>query len=1514
MFDIFIKRPILSLVISLFITIMGILALLTLPVTQFPDIVPPSVVVTANYTGANAEVSTNAVAIPLEKAINGVAGMTSMSSVSTNNGSTLIQIFFKVGTDPDIAAVNVQNRVTTVLDELPEEVIKAGVTTEKEVNSMLMYLNIYSDDPKADERFIYNFTDINILKELKRIEGVGFAQIMGMRDYAMRVWLKPDRLAAYNISTEEVISALRQQNIEAAPGQTGIGSDQIVAMQQFVLRYTGKFTEKKDYENIPIRANADGSVLRVKDIASLEFGSLDYEMLSKTDGRPSASIMMKQLPGSNAQDVINNVKKRMEELKASSFPSGMTYSLGYDVSRFLDASISSVIYTLIEAFLLVFLIVFIFLQDFRSTLIPALAVPVCLIGALGFMQLLGFSINLLTLFALVLAIGIVVDNAIVVVEAVWSKMEEEHLSPREATFAAMHEVGGAIIAITLVMSAVFIPVSFLDGPVGIFYRQFSLTLASAIVISGINALTLTPALCALILRSPHDKKRSNSWLQKFFDGFNKVYNNTSNGYARIVRTVVNRRTVTLGLLVGSFVITWGMSAVLPGGFIPTEDQGMVYVNVTTPPGATVDRTEKVMDAIDAIARKEKSVESMSTLSGYSLVSEVSGSSYGMGMINLAPWDKRDESVWELIAKLEENTKHIMDAKIEFFPPPTVPGFGNSSGFELRVLDRSGKDDINEFSKVINTFMEDLGKEPELGSIFTSFETKFPQYILHIDYDQAAKQGITVDNAMSNLQTLMGSFYATNFIRYGQMYKVMVQAEASYREKPEDVLKLFVKNDKGEMVTYSTFMRMERIYGPEQITRFNMYPSAMLNGDAAAGFSSGQVIEAVERVAADKLPQGYTIEWSGMTKEQKASGNQAIYVFAICLLFVYLLLCAQYESFTLPLPVLLSLPAGIFGAFLFLKVSGLDNNIYAQVAMIMLIGLLGKNAILIIEYAIIKHKQGLSIREAAVEAAVARLRPILMTSFAFAAGLVPLAMAQGAGAIGNKSIGLASLGGMVIGTVFGVIIIPGLYALFSRDKKMVKKNIQGGALIIAGLFLFGSCKVQSDVRDTFKPTAVAADSLQTDTLLRERMAWRNYFKDEKLKQLIDTALVHNLDMAEAVQRIEYSQAQFRIRKGAMAPTVDAKVSGGVTKFGDYTMDGIGIFDQNLSENISKKQVIPTPMADYYIGLQANWEIDLWGKLKSLKGAAYYEFLGTQEARHLIQSELIAQLASRYYELITLDAELASIRENIAINKESLAIIQVMKEAGTTNTLGINQFNAALSNALAEEQRKLQQLALTESDINQLAGRYKLDIPRSSYEIGLNQVFNSVDIAYPDKMLAHRADIRQATLTLLAAGLEADAAKANLYPSLVISPQIALNSLRLDKMFNSSSFAYTILGGLTTPLLNRSAAKGTYEQYKANYGLAFINYEKTVLKAWHELYSQLETKEFVKNRQIHFSQEAAVLKEAVETSKALFIAGRASYLDVLSAQKSVLTAKINAIESKRDNIQIELNIYKALGGGW
>ena len=1048
MLDLFIKRPILSTVISVFITLLGLLALTSLPITQFPDIVPPSVTVEAKYTGANAEVLAKAVATPLERAINGVPGMDYMYSVNTNAGMTLITIVFKVGTDPDQAAVNVQNRVATVIDELPEEVIRAGVMTEKEVNSMLLYLNLVSDDPAQDEKFVYNFADINILPELKRIDGVGRAEIMGMKDYAMRVWMKPDRMAAYNISPQDITEAIQSQNVEAAPGKSGISSDRNPQALQYVLKYTGKFSEETDYENITLKALPDGSLLRLKDVADIEFDALDYNMVSMTDGRPSASIMLKQRPGSNAREVIANIKEKMDELQGTSFPPGMTYNVSYDVSRFLDASIMEVVKTLIEAFLLVFLVVFLFLQDFRSTVIPAIAVPVSLIGTLFFMQLFGFSINLLTLFALVLAIGIVVDNAIVVVEAVHVKMHDLGLNAMDATLAAMKEIGGAIVAITLVMSAVFVPVSFLSGPVGIFYRQFSLTLAIAIVISGINALTLSPALCAMLLKPvqvPASGKKV-GLIQRFFNGFNRRYDALAGKYTFLITRTAGRRGITLGILIGFFALTYGMISLVPTGFIPNEDQGMVYVNVTTPPGATVDRTSEIMDQVQAALLPLEEVETVSTLAGYSLLTETTGASYGMGMVNLKAWDEREMSVNDLIIDYSDRTSHLKGADIQFFAPPPVPGFGNASGFELRLQDRTGGE-LNIMAQVTEDFVAALNERPELEEVFTNFDPNFPQFMISVDHDKAAKLGVSVEDAMKTLQGFIGSVYASNFIRYGQMYKVMIQSSPEYRTSPESLLDMYAKNNAGEMVPYSNFVSLERVYGPEQLSRYNMFYSALVSGEAAEGYSSGDAIKAVEEIALETLPRGFFIDWSGITREEIASGNQAVYIFLICLVFVYLLLSAQYESYMLPMPVILSLPAGIFGSYFFLYLVGLQNDIYAQVSLVMLIGLLGKNAILIIEIAIQNRRKGMSIVESAIKGGTERLRPILMTSFAFISGLIPLALASGAGAIGNRTIGTAAAGGMLVGTFVGVILIPGLYVIFEtldtrfKTKKSVEKVAQ-----------------------------------------------------------------------------------------------------------------------------------------------------------------------------------------------------------------------------------------------------------------------------------------------------------------------------------------------------------------------------------------------------------------------------------------------------------------------------------------
>jgi HAE1 family hydrophobic/amphiphilic exporter-1 len=1031
MFNKFIKRPVLSIVISVIITLLGALAIIQLPVTQFPVISPPKVNITAEYPGANAELMIKAVVIPLERAINGVPGMKYIASDAGNDGVTSIQVVFELGTDPNIAAVNVQNRVAAVINKLPPLVVREGVKITREESNMLMYINLYSKDTSLDVNFLYNYADINVLSELKRIDGVGFADILGNREYAMRIWLKPDRMLAYSISADEVLKALDEQNLEAAPGKTGESSGKKAQSFEYVLKYPGRFSTKEGYENIILRSSPDGQAIRIKDIANVEFGSTYYDLYSKLNGRPSASIMIKQSYGSNASAVIENIKKRMKEIKGSSFPKGMEYEISYDVSNFLDASIEKVIHTLIEAFLLVSLVVFIFLGDWRSTLIPAIAVPVSLIGTFFFMQFFGITLNLITLFALVLAIGIVVDNAIVVVEAVHAKMEENNLDPIAATELAMSEITGAIIAITLVMAAVFIPVAFMPGPVGIFYKQFSVTMATSIILSGVIALTLTPALCATLLKNTHGVHKTKNWLNNFLEKFNNGFAKVLRKYKKLLILIVNRRVVTLITLVAFCFATWGLSSRIPSGFIPNEDQGVFYAIILTPAGSTLERTNEVLGQIQKVANGMEDIASVSSIAGYEILTEGTQACSGTCLINLKSWGDRKHSVEEVMKELEEKTKDIKGAKIELFPPPAVPGYGAAGGFELRLLDKTGSGDYKKMEEVSQAFTKELNKRPELTSVFTFYNASFPQYILRVDNEKAQQKGITIDNAMNNLSTLIGSNYASSFIKFDRQYKVMVQALPEYRALPQDILKLYVKNDRGEMVPYSAFMTVDKVYGLEEITRHNMYNSSEVSGGAAPGYSSGAAIAAITEVAKNKLPRGFGIDWAGISKDEVAQGNQAIYIFLICLIFVYLLLAAQYESFILPFPIILSLPTGIFGAFFFLKILGLENNIYAQVAMVMLIGLLGKNAVLIVEFAVQKHRAGMTVFQAAIAGASIRLRPILMTSFAFIAGLIPLVFASGPGSIGNRTIGAAAAGGMLFGTLFGVLIIPGLYYIFAR---------------------------------------------------------------------------------------------------------------------------------------------------------------------------------------------------------------------------------------------------------------------------------------------------------------------------------------------------------------------------------------------------------------------------------------------------------------------------------------------------
>lgn len=1023
----FIENPVLSTVISIIIVMLGVLGLLSLPISQYPEIAPPTVVVTASYQGANANVVMKSVIIPLEEQINGVENMTYMTSTASNNGTAAITIFFKQGTNADMAAVNVQNRVSKATSLLPAEVIKSGITTSKQLSSTAFSFLLYSKDGKYDRKFLDNYLRINIMPQMKRVEGVGAAEIYSDQEYSMRIWLKPDVMATHGLIPEDIITALKEQNIEAAPGKIGENSRQSL---QYALKFTGRLEDPEQFENIILKSGVSGDYLRLKEVADVEFGALDYTTSLITQGKLSSGGAISQISGSNARELIIACENILKEA-SKDFPPGVEYHTFLNANEFLDASVEKVIYTIIEAFILVFLVVFLFLQDLRSTLIPAIAVPVAIIGTFFFLKLFGFTINLLTLFALVLAIGIVVDDAIVVVEAVHAKLDQGAKSAKKATLHAMSEISGAIVSITLIMSAVFVPVTFITGSAGVFYKQFGLTLAVAIIISAINALTLSPALCALLLK-PHtaDAENHKGFIPKFFTGFNIAFEVVTKKYVGVVRFLIRRKWISFVGIAAFALLFYTLIKTTPTGFVPNEDGGAIFGNVVLPPASTLERTEKIAFEVDSIARSIPEIELSSTLSGMDLL-HGTGGSYGALFIRLKPWKERkgkDQSAAAIVQKLFEKTAHIKGASVIFFAAPTLQGFGNSNGFEVQLQDKIGGSYL-QFNENIDQFITALSKRPEINYATSSFNVGFPELEININVAQCKTAGVSVNTVLTTLQGYFGGIYASDLNRFGKQYRVMMQAGADYRAKEEDINKIYVRTIKGNMAPIAEFVTLKKTYGPEFIQRFNLFTSSTITGIPNVGYSSGDAIKAIEETAAQKLDRGYSYEFSGLTREELSSGSQTVLIFSLCLLFIYFLLSAQYKSYILPFSVLLSLPIGLAGAFAFAQLFGIDNNIFLQISLIMLIGLLAKNAILIVEFALLHRLSGRTLVQSAIYGAKSRLRPILMTSFAFIFGLIPLMLATGAGALSNKSIGTAAVGGMLIGTVFGVFVIPILFIVF-----------------------------------------------------------------------------------------------------------------------------------------------------------------------------------------------------------------------------------------------------------------------------------------------------------------------------------------------------------------------------------------------------------------------------------------------------------------------------------------------------
>ncbi|MDD3458237.1 MAG: efflux RND transporter permease subunit [Weeksellaceae bacterium] len=1045
----FIERPVLSTVISIIIVILGILGISSLPVTQYPEIAPPTVQVRATYPGANAQTVLESVIIPLEEQINGVEGMDFISSTATNTGSASIQILFKQGVDPDIASVNVQNRVARATPLLPAEVNRTGVVTQKQQTSALMFVTFYSPSNEFDRTYIQNYMNINIVPEVQRVSGVGDANVFGSRNYAMRIWLDPAKMANYGLVPADVTSAINEESLEAAAGTFGENSGETFS---YIIRYSGKYSDESQYENIVLKALPNGEILYLKDVAEIELGAQSYVGYSKMNGMNAVAMAIYQTPDSNAQEIIDELKQKLSELSVN-MPDGLEYLVVFDTNEFLSESISKVIETLIEAFILVFLVVFIFLQDFRSTLIPLIAVPVSIIGTFFFLNLFGYSINLLTLFALVLAIGIVVDDAIVVVEAVHAKIEKEKRSGKEVTYEAMKEIAGAIVSITLVMASVFIPVTFIQGPTGVFYQQFGITLIVAIVISAINALTLSPALCALVLKPQHennDKKKN--LLKRFFSAFNSGFKSVTQAYTKSFGFLIRHKWVTFMILALCGLGIFVANKTMPSGFVPNEDRGFIMGNFELPSGASADRVTAVQEEFYQKASQIPGIKVITLVSGFSFVSG-QGSNYGMAMISLKPFKERKDpsmSTDAITGQLFALASQMPEAKMIFFSPPSVPGFGVSSGFELNLLDKSGGE-LTNFDQATQGFINELMKRPEIQYAQTSFNTNYAQYEIELNIPRAKQSGVSVSSIFNALQGYIGGIYAADFTRYGKQYRVMLQALPEDRADENDLQKIFVRTSSGEMAPITQFMSLKRIYGPQNITRFNLFTSAKVSGAPNPGFSTGDALNAIQEVSASSLSTSYDIDFSGLSREEIKSGNQTLLIFILCLIFVYFILSAQYESYLLPLSVLLSLPGGVMGAYWAQKLAGLENNIYFQIALIMLVGLLAKNAILIVEFAIQRRRHGESIASAALNGAKARFRPILMTSFAFILGIMPLVMASGVGYIGNRSIATGAAFGLLVGTIVGVFNIPVLFVVFQWlqekispmkfEKNQIKENLQ-----------------------------------------------------------------------------------------------------------------------------------------------------------------------------------------------------------------------------------------------------------------------------------------------------------------------------------------------------------------------------------------------------------------------------------------------------------------------------------------
>ena len=1488
----FIDRPVFSIVISVLIVIGGLLGVAFLPIDQYPQITPPVVKISASYPGASALTVSQAVATPIEQELNGTPGMIYMQSSCTNSGNLTITVTFDVSSDADMAAVEIQNRVKLAESRLPAEVIQNGISVEKQSPSQLMTLTLMSDDPKFDEIYLSNFATINVLDVLRRIPGVGRVSNVGSRYYGMQIWIYPDRMANMGLTLKDIQNALKDQNRESAAGE--IGKQPVLDVDVTMpVTASGRLSTVEEFENIVIKANPDGTIVRMRDVARVSLEASSYNTESGINGKNAAILAIYMLPGANAMEVAENVKNAMKDI-SKNFPDGMEYNFPFDMTEYISQSIHEVYKTLFEALFLVVIVVFFSLQNWRAALIPIIAVPISLIGTFAFMLMMGFSLNTLTLLGLVLAIGIVVDDAIVVVENVERIMKEEGLPQREATHKAMKELTGALVATSLVLAAVFVPVSFLEGITGLLYRQFSITIVVSVVLSMVVALTLSPAMCALILRPEHKKKA------KVFKMINYWLATGNRKYAKILRAVLGnpRRVLAgFGMIIVAIVV---LNRLIPTSFIPEEDQGYFTVELEMPEGTALERTREVTN---------RAIEYLKSLPAVAYVQNVTGSSSRVGTsqsratltVILKPWEERKGSGMGVADVMEEARKEFYyypEVKTYISRPPVIPGLGESGGIEMQ-LEARGDASWEDLISATDTFLLYASQAPELRGVSSALQSEIPQLYFDVDRDRAQFLGIPIADIFNTMKAYLGSVYVNDFNMFNRIYRVYIQAEAPYRATQESLSMFYLKAKDGAMVPLTALGTTEYTTGPGTIKRFNMFTTSAISAVAAPGYSTGDAMQAIERIAEEHLPDNIGIEWSGLSYQEKQASGQTGAVFALVLLFVFLFLAAQYESWIVPIAVLLSMPIATFGAYLGIWGCGLENDIYFQIGLVTLIGVAAKNAILIVEFAKVQVDAGGDVVKSAIHAAQLRFRPILMTSLAFILGMLPMVLASGPGSASRHSIGTGVFFGMIFATTVGIVMVPFFFVLIYKIKnssfrQILKKGRSFLPVTIAAIAVgigASSCKLgkeysrpELDMPETFE---IAGDSATVADI-----AWGDLYQDSVLQELINTALANNKDMCAAAAKIKEMAAAKRISTAAIFPTVDFRIHA-----------------ENEATNYGGDNYKNDPEPG--MKLSFAWELDLWGKLRWARESDIAAFMQSVEAQRALQMTIVSEVAASYFELTALDRELAIVRQTLDARKESVKLAKLRFDGGLTSETAYNQALVELARTETRVPTLEKQIQMKESDLALLLGEYPHDIPRG-IPLEEQSLPDMLPVGLPSSLLERRPDIREAEFQLKQMNAEVGVAYTSMFPQISLTGMLGFESDQLGNFLKSPYWFGA--GDLVQPLIGLFKNKARHKAAQARYEQEVYSYQKTVLTAFKEVSDAIVASR--KNKEITTSWKAleASASKYLELAQLQYINGVTSYMDLLDAQRELLEAQIGLNDAVLNELLATVQLYKALGGGY